>query len=91
MQPERSLKIPAVYMRGGTSKGVFFKTEDLPPPGATRDRLLLRVMGSPDPYIKQMDGMGGASSSTSKAVLLSRSSRPDTRTGPSSRRSSPAA
>ena len=77
MKQERTLKIPAVYMRGGTSKGVFFKTTDLPPPGAARDRLLLRVMGSPDPYAKQMDGMGGASSSTSKAVLLSRSSRPD--------------
>ncbi len=71
------LKVPAVYMRGGTSKGVFFKAADLPPPGAARDRLLLRVMGSPDPYAKQMDGMGGASSSTSKAVLLSRSGRPD--------------
>jgi len=74
---EGVLKIPAVYMRGGTSKGVFFKTADLPPAGAVRDRLLLRVMGSPDPYAKQMDGMGGASSSTSKAVLLSRSSQPD--------------
>jgi 2-methylaconitate isomerase len=77
MDYAKILKIPAVYMRGGTSKGVFFKTMDLPPPGAGRDRLLLRVMGSPDPYAKQMDGMGGASSSTSKAVLLSRSSRPD--------------
>lgn len=77
MDDAKILKVPAVYMRGGTSKGVFFKTGDLPPPGAARDRLLLRVMGSPDPYAKQMDGMGGASSSTSKAVLLSRSSQPD--------------
>jgi probable AcnD-accessory protein PrpF len=77
VQPARTLKIPAIYMRGGTSKGVFFKTADLPAPGAARDRLLLRVLGSPDPYGKQMDGMGGATSSTSKAVLLSRSSRPD--------------
>ena len=76
--PQR--RIPALYMRGGTSKGVFFKREDLPQaarvPGAVRDVLLLRVTGSPDPYAKHTDGMGGATSSTSKAVILSRSERP---------------
>ncbi|RJG05597.1 2-methylaconitate cis-trans isomerase PrpF [Noviherbaspirillum cavernae] len=75
------IKIPATYMRGGTSKGVFFRLQDLPEaaqvPGAARDALLLRVIGSPDPYGKQIDGMGGATSSTSKAVILSRSSKPD--------------
>lgn len=75
------IRIPATYMRGGTSKGVFFRLQDLPPaaqqPGAARDRLLLRVIGSPDPYGKQTDGMGGATSSTSKAVILARSARPD--------------
>jgi 2-methylaconitate isomerase len=75
------LRIPATYMRGGTSKGVFFRLEDLPEAaqvhGEARDRLLLRVIGSPDPYGKQIDGMGGATSSTSKVVILSRSSRPD--------------
>jgi len=69
------LKIPATYMRGGTSKGVFFNLVDLPEaaqiPGAARDALLLRVIGSPDPYGKQTDGMGGATSSTSKAVIVS--------------------
>ncbi|RSZ40899.1 MULTISPECIES: 2-methylaconitate cis-trans isomerase PrpF [unclassified Variovorax] len=74
------IKIPAVYMRGGTSKGVFFRLQDLPErarlPGAVRDALLLRVIGSPDPYAKQIDGMGGATSSTSKSVILSRSTRP---------------
>lgn len=74
------VKIPAVYMRGGTSKGVFFRLEDLPPaartPGAARDALLMRVIGSPDPYAKHTDGMGGATSSTSKVVILSRSERP---------------
>ena len=64
-------------MRGGTSKGVFFHAADLPPPGETRDRLLLRAMGSPDPYGKHIDGMGGATSSTSKVVVVSKSSRPD--------------
>ncbi|MDO5625311.1 MAG: 2-methylaconitate cis-trans isomerase PrpF [Pseudomonadota bacterium] len=72
--------IRATYMRGGTSKGVFFRLADLPgaaqQPGAVRDAVLLRVMGSPDPYGKQIDGMGNASSSTSKAVILSRSERP---------------
>src|SRR5437868_380855 len=71
------LRIPAVYMRGGTSKGVFFRREDLPQDAAARDRLLMRVIGSPDPYGKQIDGMGGATSSTSKVVLLSRSDRDD--------------
>jgi len=75
------IKIPATYMRGGTSKGVFFNLADLPPaaqvPGPARDALLLRVIGSPDPYEKQIDGMGGATSSTSKTVILSRSSRAD--------------
>jgi probable AcnD-accessory protein PrpF len=73
------VKIPATYMRGGTSKGVFFRLDDLPQaaqvPGPARDALLLRVIGSPDPYEKQIDGMGGATSSTSKAVILSRSNR----------------
>ena len=70
-------KVRAVYMRGGTSKGVFFRAEDLPGDPARRDAILLRVIGSPDPYAKQIDGMGGATSSTSKVVILSRSSRPD--------------
>ena len=73
------IRIPATYMRGGTSKGVFFRLDDLPPeaqsPGAARDALLLRVIGSPDPYGKHTDGMGGATSSTSKAVILSKSTR----------------
>ena len=75
------IKIPATYMRGGTSKGVFFKLNNLPvtaqAPGAERDALLLRVIGSPDPYAKQTDGMGGATSSTSKVVILSKSQQPD--------------
>ena len=75
------IKIPATYFRGGTSKGVFFRLQDLPAsaqvPGAARDKLLLRVIGSPDPYGKQIDGMGGATSSTSKAVILAKSSQPD--------------
>ncbi|MEA3480333.1 MAG: 2-methylaconitate cis-trans isomerase PrpF [Pseudomonadota bacterium] len=73
------IKVPATYMRGGTSKGVFFNLEDLPQEaqvaGAARDKLLLRVIGSPDPYAKQIDGMGGATSSTSKTVIVSRSSQ----------------
>ena len=73
------IKIPATYMRGGTSKGVFFRLQDLPQaaqmPGVARDALLLRVIGSPDPYGKQIDGMGGATSSTSKAVIVSPSTR----------------
>ena len=75
------IKVPATYMRGGTSKGVFFRLQDLPAaaqvPGTARDALLMRVIGSPDPYGKQTDGMGGATSSTSKTVILSKSSRPD--------------
>ena len=75
------IKIPATYIRGGTSKGVFFRLQDLPEParipGAARDALLLRVIGSPDPYGKQIDGMGGATSSTSKTVILSKSSQPE--------------
>ncbi|WP_273826048.1 MULTISPECIES: 2-methylaconitate cis-trans isomerase PrpF [Pseudomonas] len=75
------IRIPATYMRGGTSKGVFFNLNDLPEaaqlPGAARDALLLRVIGSPDPYEKQIDGMGGATSSTSKTVILSRSIKAD--------------
>lgn len=74
-------KIPATYMRGGTSKGVFFRLEDLPVaaqmPGAARDALLMRVIGSPDPYAKHTDGMGGATSSTSKCVIISKNTRPD--------------
>lgn len=75
------IKIPATYIRGGTSKGVFFRLQDLPAAcqqaGRARDNLLLRVIGSPDPYAKQIDGMGGATSSTSKTVILSKSERPD--------------
>ncbi|HET6564536.1 MAG TPA: 2-methylaconitate cis-trans isomerase PrpF [Xanthomonadales bacterium] len=75
------IRIPATYMRGGTSKGVFFRLQDLPEqarqPGPDRDALLLRVIGSPDPYGKHTDGMGGATSSTSKTVILSASNKPD--------------
>lgn len=71
----RQLRIPAVYMRGGTSKGVFFLAHDLPSDPAERDRILLRVIGSPDRYGKHTDGMGGATSSTSKVVILSKSAR----------------
>jgi 2-methylaconitate isomerase len=75
------IRIPATYMRGGTSKGVFFRLQDLPQscqvPGAARDKLFMRVIGSPDPYSAHIDGMGGATSSTSKCVILSKSSRPD--------------
>ncbi|WP_370304941.1 2-methylaconitate cis-trans isomerase PrpF [Sinimarinibacterium flocculans] len=75
------IKIPATYMRGGTSKGVFFRLDDLPErcrvPGAARDRFLMRVIGSPDPYAAHIDGMGGATSSTSKCVMLSKSTQPD--------------
>lgn len=81
MAHQPQIKIAATYMRGGTSKGVFFRLQDLPEaaqvPGAARDALLLRVIGSPDPYGKQIDGMGGATSSTSKTVILSKSSKPD--------------
>lgn len=75
------IKIPATYMRGGTSKGIFFKLDDLPEAaqqaGRVRDQLLLRVIGSPDPYAKQIDGMGGATSSTSKTVILAKSQQPE--------------
>ncbi|CAD5108790.1 2-methylaconitate cis-trans isomerase PrpF [Zestomonas carbonaria] len=74
------VKIPATYIRGGTSKGVFFRLQDLPErcqvPGAARDKLFMRVIGSPDPYSAHIDGMGGATSSTSKCVILSKSSQP---------------
>ena len=75
------VKIPATYMRGGTSKGVFFRLQDLPErcqvPGEARDNLFMRVIGSPDPYSAHIDGMGGATSSTSKCVILSKSSQPE--------------
>ncbi|MET0892375.1 MAG: 2-methylaconitate cis-trans isomerase PrpF [Pseudoxanthomonas sp.] len=75
------IRIPATYMRGGTSKGVFFRLQDLPfaaqAPGPARDALLLRVIGSPDPYGKHTDGMGGATSSTSKVVIISKSTQPE--------------
>ncbi|WP_415721817.1 2-methylaconitate cis-trans isomerase PrpF [Photobacterium ganghwense] len=78
---QSQMKVPATYMRGGTSKGVFFNLADLPPqaqiPGKDRDSLLLRVIGSPDPYGKQIDGMGGATSSTSKTVIVSKSQKAD--------------
>ncbi len=81
MAQQPQIKIAATYMRGGTSKGVFFRLQDLPPscqvPGAARDALFMRVIGSPDPYAAQIDGMGGATSSTSKCVILSKSSQPD--------------
>lgn len=79
--PQPQLRIPATYIRGGTSKGVFFRLQDLPQscqvPGRARDRLFQRVIGSPDPYSAHIDGMGGATSSTSKCVILSKSTRPD--------------
>ena len=79
-KPAPQLRIPATWMRGGTSKGVFFRLEDLPEdarvPGPARDALLLRVIGSPDPYGKHTDGMGGATSSTSKCVIISTSDVP---------------
>ena len=81
MAHQAQMRIPATYMRGGTSKGMFFTLSDLPTaaqvPGEARDKLLLRVIGSPDPYEKQIDGMGGATSSTSKTVILSKSDSPD--------------
>ena len=81
MTHKPQIKIPATYMRGGTSKGVFFNLTDLPEAarvaGKARDALLLRIIGSPDPYGKQTDGMGGATSSTSKTVILSKSTQPD--------------
>jgi probable AcnD-accessory protein PrpF len=81
MSAKPQIRIPATYLRGGTSKGVFFRLEDLPEsarvPGIARDELLMRVIGSPDPYGKQIDGMGGATSSTSKTVIVSKSTKPD--------------
>ncbi|MCG9077895.1 2-methylaconitate cis-trans isomerase PrpF [Laribacter hongkongensis] len=81
MSQQPQIRIPATYMRGGTSKGVFFRLQDLPPacqqPGEARDALFMRVIGSPDPYAAHIDGMGGATSSTSKCVILSRSSVPE--------------
>lgn len=78
---EKQIRIPATYMRGGTSKGVFFRLQDLPEaarvPGPYRDALLMRVIGSPDPYGKHTDGMGGATSSTSKTVIISKSTQAD--------------
>lgn len=80
-QHTQQLKVPATYMRGGTSKGVFFRLQDLPAscqqPGPARDKLFMRVIGSPDPYSAHIDGMGGATSSTSKCVILSKSSVPE--------------
>ena len=77
----KQIKVPATYMRGGTSKGVFFRLQDLPEPcqvpGEARDKLLLRVIGSPDPYQKQIDGLGNATSSTSKSVILAEPTQPD--------------
>nr|BBJ03841.1 putative methylaconitate Delta-isomerase PrpF [Marinobacter nauticus] len=77
----QQIKVPATYMRGGTSKGVFFRLQDLPEPckvpGEARDKLLLRVIGSPDPYEKQIDGLGNATSSTSKTVILAAPTQPD--------------
>ena len=81
MSNAAQIRIPAIYLRGGTSKGTFFRLQDMPPatqvPGAARDRLFQRVVGSPDPYAAHIDGMGGATSSTSKCVILSTSTRPD--------------
>lgn len=81
MSVRPQIKVPATYIRGGTSKGVFFRLEDLPAAvqqaGAARDAFMMRVIGSPDPYGKHTDGMGGATSSTSKTVIVSKSSRPD--------------
>ncbi len=81
MSNTAQIRIPATYIRGGTSKGVFFRLGDLPQscqqPGRARDKLFQRVIGSPDPYSAHIDGMGGATSSTSKCVILSRSERPD--------------
>lgn len=68
-------RIPCLMMRGGTSKGAFFLAQDLPPNGAARDRVLLAVMGSPD--VRQIDGIGGANSLTSKVAIIRRSERPE--------------
>ncbi|MBI2456294.1 MAG: PrpF family protein, partial [candidate division NC10 bacterium] len=71
------LKIPAVFMRGGTSRAIFFREADLPPDPAIRDRILLAAMGSPDSYGRQLDGMGGGISSLSKVAIIAPGSRPD--------------
>lgn len=80
MTHHQQLRIPAAYLRGGTSKGVFYRLEDLPPkaqtPGPFRDQMFLRIIGSPDAYGRHIDGMGGATSSTSKTVIISESSQP---------------
>jgi 2-methylaconitate cis-trans-isomerase PrpF len=70
-------RIPAVYMRGGTSRCLVFHERDLPPAGAERDRILLAALGSPDPYGRQLNGLGGGISSLSKACIIGRSSHPD--------------
>ena len=79
MDSTKQIPVRATYMRGGTSKGVFFNQKDLPlqaqNPGAERDKLMLRVIGSPDPYGKQIDGMGNGTSSTSKVVIIGPSDR----------------
>src|SRR5262245_49394165 len=80
MSSAPQVKVPATYMRGGTSKGVFFRLQDLPAsvqqPGPKRDAFLMRVIGSPDPYSKHTDGMGGATSSTSKCVIVGNGTQP---------------
>lgn len=70
-------KIPAVLMRGGTSKGLFFRADALPQNAQLCNQLLLRAMGSPDPYGKQIDGVGGGTSSTSKIVIVGKSEQTD--------------
>ena len=70
-------RIPAAFIRGGTSKALVFKADDLPPEQAARDRIFLATMGSPDPYARQLDGMGGGLSSLSKVCIVGRSSHPD--------------
>jgi 4-oxalomesaconate tautomerase len=67
--------IPCTIMRGGTSKGLYFRASDLPADRATRDRVLLAVMGSPDP--RQIDGLGGAHPLTSKVAVVGPPSHPD--------------
>lgn len=81
MSAAPQIKVPATYIRGGTSKGVFFRLQDLPADcqvaGEPRNQLFMRVIGSPDPYAAHIDGMGGATSSTSKCVILSKSTQPE--------------
>ncbi len=85
MPQQAQIRIPATYIRGGTSKGVFFRLADLPAscqvPGHARDKLFQRVIGSPDPYSAHIDGMGGATSSTSKCVIFEQKRAPGTRRG----------